>query len=224
MTSVKQAPRIILAPSILSADFGQFASEARRAEEGGGDWLHCDVMDGHFVPNLTFGPQVVAALRRATRLPLDVHLMIQHPDHYVEAFAQAGANTITVHVEEDAKHDIAATLAQIDKLGCRCGLAINPHSSAQKALPFLNQIDLLLCMTVSPGFGGQAFMPEVLDKIRFLRSQLPDGVDLEVDGGINPQTARLCAQAGANVFVAGHSIYGAPDLALALRELRDAVC
>lgn len=179
-------------------------------------------MDGHFVPNITFGSQVVAALKQATRLPLDVHLLIEHPDRYVTEFAKAGATNITVHVDDHAKHDVATTLATIKSLGCRRGLAINPPTPAEKILPYLDQIDILLCMTVNPGFGGQAFIPEVLDKIRFLHSKLgPQSfVQIEVDGGINAQTAQLCAEAGANVFVAGNSVYRAPDLARAIQEIR----
>ena len=213
--------KIIIAPSILSADFGQFALEAKRAEEGGADWLHVDVMDGHFVPNITFGPAVVAALRKATRLPLDVHLMIQHPDRFVEAFAKAGSSTITVHVEEGAQHDVAQTLTKIRSLGCRCGLAINPPTPPEQAMPYLDRIDVLLCMTVNPGFGGQQFIPSVMDKIRVLRSKLKMTVDLEVDGGINTQTARSVVQAGANALVVGNALYGARDLAQAITELRN---
>ena len=218
---MKDNRKIIIAPSILSADFGQLAREAKRAEEGGGDWLHVDIMDGHFVPNITFGPGIVAALRKAIRLPLDVHLMIQHPDRYVEAFAKAGATTITVHVEETAAHDVSATLSKIKALGCRCGLAINPPTPAEKAVPFLDQIDLLLCMTVNPGFGAQAFIPSVLDKVRAFRSKIKRPIDFEVDGGINAQTARAVVEAGANVLVAGNAIYGAPDIARAITELRN---
>ena len=219
---MKDNRKIIIAPSILSPDFGQLAREAKRAEQGGGDWLHVDIMDGHFVPNLTFGPGIVAALRKATRLPLDVHLMIQHPDRYVEAFAKAGATTITVHVEETAEHDVSATLGKIKALGCRRGLAINPPTQIEKAVPFLDQIDLLLCMTVNPGFGAQAFIPSVLDKIRHFRSVLSpqSSVLIEVDGGINAQTARSVVEAGANVLVAGNAIYGASDIASVIMELR----
>ncbi len=167
--------KIIIAPSILAGDFGNFARDAQRTEQGGGDWLHCDVMDGHFVENITFGPDTIAAFRKATKLPLDVHLMIERPDQYVGRFVDAGADHLIVHLE--ARHDVAKTLAEIRGRGKAAGLAINPETPAEKALPFLGQIDELLVMTVHPGFGGQAFLPEMLRKVRTLRSaarDLPD--------------------------------------------------
>ena len=210
---------LVIAPSILAGDFGNFARDAKRAEEGGGDWLHCDVMDGHFVPNISFGPDTIGAFRKATKLPLDVHLMIERPDVYAERFIEAGADHVIVHLE--ARHDVAKTLAVIRSRGKSAGLAINPGTPAEKALPLLGQIDELLVMTVNPGFGGQVFMPEMLPKICALRSAAKE-LPIIVDGGINPETGRQCVEAGANVLVAGNSLYRHKtlDLAKAIAELR----
>ncbi len=216
---------VLIAPSILAADFGQFAKEAARAEQAGGDWLHCDVMDGHFVPNISFGPDVVHALRKATKRPLDVHLMIERPERYVQRFVENGADHVIVHIEGEAKHDVAWTLSLIRSHSKRAGLAINPATPAERVWPFLGQFDELLVMTVNPGFGGQAFMPEVLDKIRVLRAavdKLGRHVDIIVDGGINAETGQQCVQAGANVLVAGNSLFRHKkhNLAAAIKELR----
>jgi ribulose-phosphate 3-epimerase len=211
--------KTIIAPSILAADFSHLANEIHKVEAAGADWIHCDIMDGHFVDNISFGPAIVGFVRKQTKLPLDVHLMIEHPDHYVPRFVEAGANSITVHVESEAKHDVAKTLQQIRDAGCRAGLTLNPATPFAAVEPLLGQIDLLLVMTVHPGFGGQSFRADQMEKVKRAKS-LGDKIDIEVDGGINAETARLSIQNGANVLVAGTSIFNAPDYAKAIRDLR----
>ena len=210
---------IIVAPSILAADFSRLGDEIERVEAAGADWIHCDIMDGHFVDNISFGPEIVRMVRGLTSLPLDVHLMIEHPDHYVPRFVKAGANSITVHVEPEAKHDIESTLLQIRETGCRAGLTLNPETPFHLIEPFLDKIDLLLIMTVHPGFGGQSFRADQMHKVKRARSLIRK-LDIEVDGGINADTARLSIENGANVLVAGTSIFHSKDYANAIRQLR----
>jgi ribulose-phosphate 3-epimerase len=210
---------VIVAASILAADFSRLGDEIHRVEAAGTDWIHCDIMDGHFVDNISFGPEMVDRVRGLTSLPLDVHLMIEHADHYVPRFIKAGANSITVHVEPEAKHSVAKTLQQIRDAGCRAGLTLNPETSFDSVEPFLHKIDMLLVMTVHPGFGGQSFRADQMQKVKRARS-LNSRIDIEVDGGINAETARISIENGANVLVAGTSIFHATDYAKAIRELR----
>jgi ribulose-phosphate 3-epimerase len=216
-------PGPIAAPSILSADFSKLA-QAISIVDPMLDWVHCDVMDNHFVPNLTFGPLIVGAVRKLTAAFVDVHLMIEHPERIVAAFRAAGADQITVHLEACA--DPAAVLRQVRESGARAGLAIKPGTALEAAAEFLPLLDTLLVMTVEPGFGGQAFMPEMLAKVRNARDargRLGAPYRIEVDGGIAPDTARRCAAAGADVFVAGQAIFGEPDAHAALVALRQAI-
>lgn len=222
-------------PSILAGDFGYLADEAKRIADSGAESIHIDVMDGHFVPNLTLGPQVVAAINRATQLPLDVHLMMYNPYDYIERFVESGADSLTIHLE--ATEEVEETLRYIRTCGVKAGLAFCPETSISMIPKYLNKCDMILIMTVHPGFGGQSFMPEVLKKVKFVRdtcnqlnicaggvtpksgeSMLP--FDIQVDGGINEETVQACVEAGANVIVAGSSLFTQEDLKHAVSALR----
>lgn len=213
----------IIAPSILSADFGRLADEVRAVDQAGADWIHVDVMDGRFVPNLTIGPPVVKAVRKATAKPLDVHLMIEEPGRYAEAFAQAGANWLTVHAE--ACPHLHRNLQQIRALGLKAGVSLNPATPVSAVEHVLEVTDLVLLMSVNPGFGGQDFLPLVVPKIAALRALARErNLDLriEVDGGITHDTIGRCWEAGADAFVAGSYVFGQGDYAGAIRRLREA--
>ncbi|MBD7964337.1 ribulose-phosphate 3-epimerase [Fictibacillus norfolkensis] len=212
---------IKIAPSILSADFSRLGDDIKAVEEAGADYIHVDVMDGHFVPNITIGPLVVQAIRPVTKLPLDVHLMIENPDRYIEEFAKAGADIISVHVE--ASPHLHRTVQLIKQHGVKAGVVINPATSVDSIRHILQDVDLVLLMTVNPGFGGQAFIESVVTKIKEVSDLVKTqglNVEIEVDGGVNPETARLCVEAGANVLVAGSAIYGKKDLKGAIEAIR----
>jgi ribulose-phosphate 3-epimerase len=212
-------PPVRIAPSLLAADLARLADEVRRVEEAGADWIHVDVMDGHFVPNLTIGPPVVRALRRTANVPLDVHLMIEEPARYAEAFVKAGADSCTFHVE--VTRDARPVIDLYRKLGARVGLSLNPDTPIETVRPYLDSLDLLLVMSVNPGFGGQSFREEAIGKLRRVREEWGWGGDLSVDGGVGLDTLPRAAEAGANVFVAGTAIFGTPDLRATIASMRE---
>lgn len=210
-----------IAPSILSADFARLGEEIKDVENGGADYIHVDVMDGHFVPNITIGPLIVEAIRPITKLPLDVHLMIENPDQYIEAFAKAGADYITVHVEA-CKH-LHRTIHFIKSFGVKAGVVLNPATPVETIQHVLSDVDMVLLMSVNPGFGGQAFIPEVTGKIKTLRRMIDEKglqVEIEIDGGVNEVTGKLCIEAGATVLVAGSAVYNEKDRAKAIAALK----
>jgi len=222
MQSEKTMNQMMIAPSILSADFSRLGLEIRAVEQAGAEIIHVDVMDGHFVPNITIGPLVVRAVRQVTDLPVDVHLMITEPDRYLQDFAEAGADWITVHVE--ACTHLHRTLHHIKELGKKAGAVLNPATSLSTLEYVLADIDLVMLMSVNPGFGGQSFIESTLGKIRTLRTML-DGVNpgagIEIDGGISPETIADVAEAGANIFVAGSAIYGKDEYGGGIAELKE---
>ncbi len=217
--------QFILAPSIIASDFTHLADEIAAVESAGADWLHMDIMDGHFVPTITIGPLFVEACKRATRLPLDVHLMISNPDQYLEDFAKAGANNITVHVETCP--DLPQTITKIKSLGCNAGVTLNPATPASALDAALPLVDLVLVMSVKPGYSGQAFMPEMIGKVEEVRNKLNalrSPAHLEVDGGISVDTLPLMYKAGANAFVTGNAAFKHPQgVGAGIRALRDAI-
>ncbi len=209
---------IYISPSILSADFANLERDIKLVENNGADWIHVDVMDGHFVPNITIGVPVVASIKKVTKLPLDVHLMIENPEKYVEAFAKAGADILTFHFE--CGSDIKSTIDLIKSFGVKAGLSIKPKTSPEVILPYLNDLALVLVMTVEPGFGGQKFMQDCAEKIPVIKKNAHSDLIIQVDGGINAETARICTCYGANSLVAGSYIYKSNDVKAAIASLR----
>lgn len=210
----------IISPSILSADFANLERDIKLVENNGADWIHVDVMDGHFVPNITIGVPVVKSIKKITKLPLDVHLMIENPQNYVKPFANSGADIITFHYEA-AKNTSENIIKQIKSFGLKSGISIKPHTPANVLLPYLNIVDMVLVMTVEPGFGGQEFMANCAEKIKYIKEHAPSNLIIQVDGGINEKTGKICKDFGANSLVAGSYIYKSQDVKQAIKLLKD---
>lgn len=212
--------KIIVSPSILSADFANLERDIQLVENNGADWIHVDVMDGHFVPNITIGIPVVKSIKKITKLPLDVHLMIENPEKYIKDFANAGADILTFHYEAVKKENIKNLISEIKELGVKAGLSIKPKTQPEEIFKFLQDLDLVLVMTVEPGFGGQKFMEDCAEKIKLIKQHAPENLYIQVDGGINAQTGKICTEFGANSLVAGSYIYKAENIKDAISSLK----